>query len=68
MGHLASAGRSSPNVTLVHTALSDIDGTETLVFSPADKAGRTLSLLGNRPPAAAAQPVEVLLAAWRRAA
>jgi FkbM family methyltransferase len=59
MGHLASAVWSAPNVTLVNAALSDTDGTETLIMSTGDKAGRTHSLSGKRPAPAAGQAVQV---------
>lgn len=39
MGYLASAVWSAPNVTLINAALSDTDGTESLIISVADKDG-----------------------------
>ncbi len=59
LGHLASAVWSSPNVTLVNAALSDTDGTETLVVSTADKSGRTHALSGKKLPEATTQSVQV---------
>lgn len=59
MGHLASAVWSAPNVTLVNAALSDTDGTETLMVSSTDKAGRTHSLSGRRAATDVGQSVPV---------